>query len=770
MIKKVMYGSLLLVSLGNFSLFAEKLKNINISGLHRVEADVVTGHLKIKIGDEIISSRVDESLKRLYETQLFNDVKISVNGTTLNVAVIENATVNQVAFEGNDSISDDILKAEVQVKSRQVFTTDVIKKETQKILEIYQRKGRYAATVEPKIIKRDQNRVDVIFVIQEGVMTNIQRINFIGAQAFSQSELENEIYSKEARWYRFLTATDTYDPERLQTDMHALKKFYAKNGYIKFEGISSGASLLPDKSGFILTFVVNEGQRYKIRNLRYDVKIPGVDIEKIKQEVMIKSGEWYNGDSVERAKLLLTEKLGDQGYAFVNVDHRTQEIPEKNEVNLTFVVEETSKMYIERIDIIGNMKTLDRVVRREMLLKEGDPFNVTKVKDSLRRIRSLGYFKPQAVREERSKGSSSNKMILKIFVEEEGTMQIKFGVGYNSEDGRGNVFKGFNGQVKLADPNFFGYGINGNLELEKGARRQNALLGLSDAHFFGYRVGAGFDLFLTDEDRMELEGYTDKRKGLSVYTRYNLSEDFYQRLTYTFYLQKMELDSKNKDKVSKHVAEQADGKERSVSKATLYSVYDRRDNMLGADSGYALALTNEFAGLGGDISFIRNEVKALVHFPITEKITFNLKGRAGIIFADSLRISDHMMLGGESLHGFDVWGVGPRVKKTDAVKDDALGGKKYYTGAAEIAIPVGGAELGAKFLTYVEIGDLWDSGFKPDAAQEFYNESFMRVSAGFGFAFTIPILGRIRLDYAWPLRSKKYDKESNFLFGLDYRF
>lgn len=770
MIKKVVYGSVLSLILSDSSVFGEKLKSIKISGLHRVEEEAVKGYLKIKIGDEIASSRVDESLKRLYETQWFSDVKMSVNGAVLNVDLVENATVNQVAFEGNDSISDDILKAEVQVKSRQVFTTDVIKKETQKILEIYQRKGRYAATVEPKIIKRDQNRVDVVFVIQEGVMTNIGRINFIGAQAFSQSELENEIYSKEARWYRFLTATDTYDPERLQTDMHALKKFYAKNGYIKFEGISSGASLLPDKSGFILTFVVNEGQRYKVKDLKYDIKIPGVDLEKIKQTVDMKSGEWYNGDLVERTKLLLTEKLGDQGYAFVNVDHRIKEIPGTNEVDLTFVVEETSKMYIERIDIIGNVKTLDRVVRREMLLKEGDPFNVTKVKDSLRRIRALGYFKPQAVREERSKGSSSNKMVLKIFVEEEGTMQIKFGVGYNSEDGRGNVFKGFNGQIKLADPNFFGYGINGNLELEKGSRRQNAILGLSDAHFFGYRVGAGFDLFSTDEDRMELEGYTDKRKGLSVYTRYNLSEDFYQRLTYTFYLQKMELGADTKEKVSKHVKEQADGKERKVSKATLYSVYDKRDSLLGADSGYALALTNEFAGLGGDISFFRNEVKALIHFPITEKVIFNLKGKAGLIMADSLRIADHMMLGGESLHGFDVWGIGPRVKKTDSIKDDALGGKKYYTGAAEISIPVGGAELGARFLSYIEIGDLWDSGFKPTSAEDIYNESFMRVSAGFGFAFTIPILGRIRLDYAWPLRSKKYDKESNFLFGMDYRF
>jgi outer membrane protein insertion porin family len=338
-------------------------------------------------------------------------------------------------------------------------------------------------------------------------------------------------------------------------------------------------------------------------------------------------------------------------------------------------------------------------------------------------------------------------------------------------------FLGFFGKIKVSDPNFFGYGVDTHFEAQKGLLMQNIDFGLGDAHFFGYRVGAGFDIFRSYNDKKALENYEDNKFGMSTYVRYFLSDNIFQKFGYTLYNQEIKiLDS---SKAARFLLDQASKGAPNISEASLSTTFDKRDNPMDPSSGYVVSLNNSFAGIGGDISYLKNELKMAVHFPITEKIVLNLRGRGGltfggIVFGDTLRVVDHFQLGQDSFYGFDTWGIGPRIlsKKDSGIRADALGGTKYYTGTAEISIPVGGPELGIRFLAYTQFGDLWDCAFQKKATDKFSfaNENYVRVSAGLGVGVTVPFLGRIRLDYAWPVRKTYYDNEGNFCFGMDLKF
>ena len=776
MYKKILSFAFCATIFGGMS-FAEKLKDVSISGIQRIDRASVLDYLLIKVGDEIDQSRIEASLKKLYETGWFANVTLKETNGILYVNAEENSTVNQVSFEGNDAISDDILKTEIQIKPKQILTVSALKRESQKILELYRRKGRFGAVVEPKIIKRDQNRADVVFEIQEGGKTSIEKIGFIGAQKFSQSDLETEIVSKENRWYRFLTVTDTYDPERIEVDQSMLKKFYARHGYIDFATKSAIAEISEDRSDFYLSFLVDEGKQYKIRDIQFNIKASGVDQKKLLELINMEKGEIYNIEKIEEMSLKITDTLGEMGYAFINVEPRLKRNFETNEVDVVFEVEESQKIYVERIEISGNTKTLDRVIRREFLVKEGDPFNTLKLRTSLRNLRNLGFFEDMKI--EQKRGSSPNKMIIKVLVKETSTLGGKFGLGYSSEDGKKNFLQGIRGTLSLKDTNFLGYGVHASFNGEMGA----PVRGISAAelrkvsrdfninvfhpHLFGYRIGGGGTLFTSIYDRIDIDGYRGESHGGVLNLRYYLSDDLYQKVSYSLNQSEIDTNPKIASTLFRTTADETKAGLKMMSSINLETSFDKRDRFSDTTSGYSISLSNTFAGLGGDIRFFNNELRLAGYVPITEKLVFSAKLKGGIItYIDNLRLQDRSFLGASTFHGFEYKGLGPRADaiKADGLEQraDALGGTKYYHGALELSYPIGSPELGIKLIGFLEAGDLWDSKIQRRPSDRFQDESYVRASAGLGLALNIPLLGKVRLSFSKTFRSTTYDITTPF--------
>ena len=343
-------------------------------------------------GDPFDADRLDRSLKSLFATGLFRDVQVRREGSRVVVEVQENPIVNRVAFEGNRKISDDVLRGEVQMRSRAVFTPQAVQADRQRIQELYARRGRFAASVEPKLIQQDQNRVDVVYEIQEGDAALVARINFVGNSEYSDSKLREIVATKEQAWYRILSSSDQFDPERLSFDRELLRRFYLRNGYADVQISNATAELAPDRSGFFVTYTLDEGPRYRVGKVDVVSNLRNLDAASVRRLVDIDPGDWYDGDSVERIAQSLQDAVNLRGFPFVDVQPRIQRNKDARTVDLSFEINEAPRVYVERIEINGNTRTQDRVIRREFRLAEGDAFNAAQIRRSRQRIRDLGYF------------------------------------------------------------------------------------------------------------------------------------------------------------------------------------------------------------------------------------------------------------------------------------------------------------------------------------------------------------------------------------------
>lgn len=694
---------------------------------------------------------MDASLKQLYATGLFNDVSLNMkNDGLLIIKVAENPIINKVLFDGNDKVDDEMLKGELQLAPRSTYSRAKVQEDVQRILEIYKRTGRYAVVVEPQIIERDQNRVDLIFKIDEGPLASINKVNFVGNKHYSDDDLQSEIMSKESRWYRIFSSAENYDSEKTNYDKELLRRFYFKRGYADFRVVSAVAELSPDKKSFVLTFVLDEGKRYKIRSLDIISDIADVDTAALKPAVQLETGDWYNADKVEKSVTALTDELGKKGFAFVDVEPEMTKDTAAGEIDLTFHVKEGERIFVDRINITGNTRTYDKVIRREFRIDEGDAFNVSKIKDSRRNVENLDYFSKVNIE---TMPKDDNKADINVDVEEKSTGYFNVGVGYSTVNGA-LVRTG------VTENNFRGLGQRLGLDIGVSQRSQEYDVSFTEPYFLNRRLRAGFDLFRTEQDYQDEGSYDSESTGGRLRLGWNYTDDLSQQFRYTLRQDKIS----NVDSEASYYIKEEAGKYNDSSVGQTI-VYDKRDSAFNPKEGYFISFGNDVSGLGGDEKYLKFDAKLYQYYTLADYYTFKLFANAGYITGyggKDVRLSNRYYLGGSTLRGFDVAGIGARDKYTD----DALGGNwMLYTGG-EVMFPIGLDELGIKGRTFVDMGMLG----KPDNINTSVVEysSSPRVAAGFGFQWLSP-MGQIDIDFAFPIVKEDYDETQVFRLNFGTR-
>ncbi|MEZ5926669.1 MAG: outer membrane protein assembly factor BamA [Hyphomicrobiaceae bacterium] len=738
------------------------IREIQVVGNKRVEPETVRSYLQLSPGDAYDSYKVDQSLKALFATGLFADVQIDQEGGTLVVTVVENPVINRVAFEGNSEVEDDTLAAEVQLKPRSVFTRARVQADVQRILSVYQAQGLYGATVEPKIIELEQNRVDLVFEITEGPSTKVQNISFIGNKAFSDSQLQDVITTTETNWFSFLKSTDIYDADRLNLDKELLRQFYLKNGYADVQIISAVADLDPSGDGFYLTFTVEEGEPYVFGAITVESNMAEIEASSLTGEVLTSQGETYNANDIEKSVEQMTLSVAEQGYAFAQIRPRVDRDPVSRTIGIAYVVEEGQRIYIERINVIGNTRTRDWVIRREFRLAEGDAFNRLLVDRAKKRLQALGFFKAVDVTAEQ--GSAPDRVILNVMITEDSTGEISLGGGYSTSEG-------VIADITFKERNLMGRGqflqvkLGGSLE-----GRKQIDINFTEPRFLDQNLSAGVDLFHKEVDLQREASYSTMRTGSTLRLGAPLSDETWITGRYTFSREEV---FDVKDTASLFVKESEGTDFLSAVGYTLS--YDTRNIRSNPTSGIYLELAQDLAGLGGDVNYIRTIAEARGYYPITDDFTFVARVVGGHIDGwggEEVRLSDLFYRGGETIRGFDKAGYGPR----DALTGDALGGKIFYAATAEVRFPIPliPDDLGLSGAVFADAGSLYEASARAkelDASGDvkLLDSDSLRSSVGVSLIWNSP-LGPLRADYAYVLSKEVYDDEQSFRFGASTRF
>lgn len=728
------------------------IREIRVVGAQRVDEATVRSYLRARVGDPFGEDLIDSSLKSLFATGYFTDVRVERSGEALVVTVDENPIVNRIAFEGNRRIEDDVLEGEIGLRPRQVYTRTRVQADMERILELYRRSGRFATVVEPQIIRLPQNRVDVAFEIDEGPQTRVRGITFIGNTQFGDGRLKGEITTKEAAWYRILSDNDVYDPDRMAFDRERLARFYQSEGYVDFRVASAVAELTRDRDGFLLTFTLEEGRRYKFGRIRLDNRLKDIPDDALTSLMETESGERYDSRLVEKTVDAMSERVGEAGFAFVDVRPEIARNPDEGTVDVVFRVDTGPRVYVERIDIEGNVRTLDRVLRREFRLVEGDAFNLSKLRQTDRRLRNLGFFEQVEINNEA--GSRPDRTNVVVKVAERSTGELSFGLGYSTTNGP--LF-----DVSLRERNLLGKGQDIRVGGRISAREQEIDLSFTEPYFTGRPIAAGFDVFRVVRDNDEESSFNVESTGFALRAGYRLSEDWSQRWTYT-----LTADSVGPGATASVFVL----RERGDSLTSMLGhrlIRDTRDNRFEPTEGHLLRLSTELAGIGGPVRFARGEVTAAGYVPVfgPDVAVLALTARGGVItgLGRDVRLVNRFNLGGDRLRGFAVRGIGPR----DTATGDALGGNRFATATAEMIFPLGlPDELGFKGRVFTEMGTL---GGIDVSGPGLVDRATLRAAAGFGVSWTSP-LGPLRLDFAWPLRKESFDRVDNFLFSIGTAF
>lgn len=724
--------------------------DIVVEGTERIDPATVRSYLLVQPGDTFDPDRLDRSLKALFATGLFADVTMRREGDALIVRVVENPIINRIAFEGNRRIEDEELDREIQLRPRLVYTRTRVQQDLQRIIEIYQRSGRYGVTVEPKVIRQDQNRVDLVFEIDEGSLTPVRTITFLGNRAFSDSTLRGVIGTKEYAFYRILSSDDTYDPDRLSFDRELLRRYYLENGYADFRVLSAVAELAPDRESFVVTFTVEEGPVYTFGENAFDVSLPRVDPDTLSQFVATEAGEEYDSTLVDETVDAITDHLGTLGYAFVDVRPRANRDPENRTVSITYEIGEASKVFVERININGNVRTLDRVIRREMSLVEGDAFNTAKLRRSERRIRNLGFFRTVEV--QNAEGSAPDRTVVEVEVEEQSTGEISFGIGFSTAES-------IIGDIGIRERNLLGRGQDLRFGVTASGRSTEFDVAFTEPYFLDRDVAAGFDLFRVERS-LDESSFDELRFGGVLRASYTLQPDLTQSINYR--IEQTEIKDVDED-ASRFIQDQEGT--RVVSQVGQTLTYDKRDNRLDPREGYIAQLTTEVAGAGGDERFFRTRVRAGYYYPFDDVWGLAFLAQGGFIFGigEDVSIAERFFIGASSFRGFERAGVGPR----DTSTDDALGGNSYYVGSVELAFPSGlPDDLGVRTFLFTDFGSVWGVD---ESGPEVADENSIRASVGVGLSFSTAF-GTIRVDAAEAVVKEDFDAPEIFRLSFGTRF
>ena len=736
---------------GYFQATGQRINEVRVLGNERIEASTILTYMDVRVGDNMTEDTLDRGLKSLFGTGLFADVTLRQKGNVLEVTVVENPVINEVAFEGNDKIKDEQLMAEVQARPRQVLTRNKVQSDVNRLYQVYQRNGRFSVNIEPKIIKLDQNRVNLVFEITEGEVTVVKGIRFVGNVAYDDDKLRNEITTKEDRWYRFLANDDRYDPDRIKFDEEQLRRFYLSQGYADFRVISTTAELSKERDKFFVTFMIEEGQRYRVGSVQIASTLRNFDATVLVPSITFSEGDWYDSREVERSVDNLTTALEEHQHLFVNVRPDVQRDTANHTVGINFQITETAPVYVERIDINGNVRTLDKVIRREFKLVEGDPFTKTKLSKSEQSVRDLGYF--ETVDVQTKQGSAPDKTVLDVSVAEKSTGELSVGAGFSTADGPLADFR-------IRERNFMGRGQDVSLAATIAGERTEFDASFTEPYFLDKDFAAGFDLFHISRDLQDESSYDQIRTGGALRVSYPLSEYWRQSLRYRF--ERNEINDVDQY-ASRYIRDQAG--ERMTSAISQRLSYDDRDSVLMPTNGLNAWLDTEFAGLGGDAHYVSGVLGATYYYPVADRWVFNVTGEGGAIhgLSEDVQINERFFLGGSSLRGFERAGVGPR----DILTDDSLGGNMYYRGSAELSFPIGlPEEMGILGHTFTDFGSLWSLD---DSGVGIKDENSIRASAGVGVSWRSP-MGPVRVDLALPYAKEDYDVDERFRFSFGTRF
>ncbi|WP_254073209.1 outer membrane protein assembly factor BamA [Acidisphaera sp. S103] len=743
------------------------IQSIKVEGSQRIEDGTIKSYLLVQPGDAFDPDRIDRSLKTLYATGLFQDVRLGRVGDTLVVRVVENPIVNRVAFENNHKLDDNQLRPAMQLRPRAVFTPALAEADRQKILDLYAKRGYYDATVEPKIIHLDQNRVDVVFQINDGSATLISKIVVNGNKAFTEDRLTEVISSRESRWWRFLSTADQYDPERLAYDRELLRRFYLKNGYADIDITSASSELSPDRKGFFLSFTVNEGARYKVGKVTINAQLRNLTSSDLQSSLQLHEGDWYDGDAVGRTADMMEEAVHNRGYAFVSVKPRATRNAEKHTIDLAFDVGEGPRVYVERINIVGNVRTEDKVIRREFRLAEGDPYSAEEIRRTKTRLTDLGYF--QNVDIATTPGSAADKAILNTTISEKATGELSFGGGYSTDAGALI-------DVGLAEKNLIGTGVNASINGTLAQRDSSINTSVTDPYFLDRNLVAGVDAFLVQTDYEGTEPYDEKRVGFALRLGYAFNEHLRQTWSYSLV---------NRDVYNVEVGASPfilnEAGTTLLSQVSQVVTLDYRDSKVQPHSGYVVEVGTDYAGLGGDARFLRGNVNAAYYIPLEREFGnpdwgIKLAGSTGymaLLSGGREEIIDRFFLGGDNLRGFETGGAGPH----DASTDDPLGGRFIWTQTTELHFPLPvSPDLGLTGRAFVDVGALTESSFRPGACTVSAGVSCTveasdapRLGAGVGISWKTAF-GLINVDLAPFVLKQPGDQTQIFRFGFGTRF
>jgi outer membrane protein insertion porin family len=776
---------------------AQAGRTIEVRGNRRVEAGTIRSYFKPGPGGRLGPFEIDEAYKALYATGLFMEVRIVPAGGRIIVTVVENPVINRIQFEGNKRVKDEQLKLEIQSKERGTFSRATVQSDVQRIVEVYRRSGRYDVTVVPKTIDLPNSRVDLVFEISEGDKTVIRSIEFVGNRAYSSYRLRDVIRTTPTGILSFLSSTNIYDPDRLEADRELIRRFYLKHGYIDVRIVGAAAVFDPARNGFIITFTIEEGERYRVGAVDVRSNVRAIEAGMLRGRVRTSPGDVYNAEAVEKSVEDMTIEAARQGYAFAIVRPRADRDYQGRRVNLIYTVDDGQRVYIERINIFGNSRTRDWVIRREFDVAEGDPYNRALINRAERRLRNLTYFKEVRITTE--PGSSPDRVIINVRVEEQATGEFSVAGGYSTADG-------FLGEVSVGERNLLGLGLYAKASVQYGQYSSGYSLSFVEPYFLGYRLALGVDIYSKIQKATNFISYDSRTTGGSVRLGFALREDLALQLRYAIYKQDVTLPIALNDCVLSPnaiinggtgvnpAAEAAlpDGGCYANGEASLavrrelaagsvltslvgYDLtYNTLDNNRNPTSGLVGILRQDFAGVGGDVQYIRTTGDLRTYYePIQDVIGF-LRLQAGYIYgwgSNGLRMLDHFQMGANLVRGFAPAGIGPR-DTTTGTFGDALGGSIYWGATIEFQTPFFFApkETGIKFAVFADAGSLWNyvgpTTFPAtgESITPTSNNMFVNTSVGVGLLWASPF-GPLRFDLAYPVTKQSFDRVQYFRFS-----
>ncbi|RXG89644.1 MULTISPECIES: outer membrane protein assembly factor BamA [Bradyrhizobium] len=820
----IMFGAPVVAPVGavfvSSSALAQTVQSISVQGNRRVEVETIRSYFKPGPGGRLDQGAIDDGLKALIETGLFQDVRINRGpGGQIIVSVVENPVIGRIAFEGNKKIKDEQLTAEVQSKARGTFSRAMVQSDTLRIAEIYRRSGRYDVRVTPEIIEQPNNRVDLIFTIEEGAKTGVKSIEFVGNNAFSSYRLRDVIKTRESNLLSFLASGDIYDPDRVEADRDLIRRFYLKHGFADVQVVAALTEYDPEKKGFNVTFKIEEGAQYRVGAVDFRSSIPNFDPSSLRGYSRVSVGSLYNVESVEKSVEEMQIEASRRGYAFAVVRPGGDRNFEAHTVSVVFNVDEGPRTYIERINLRGNTRTRDYVIRREFDISEGDAYNRALVDRAERRLKNLDYFKSVKITTE--PGSSSDRVILIVDMEEKSTGDFSISGGYSTTDGA-------LAEVSISERNLLGRGLFAKASVTYGQYARGYSLSFVEPYLLDYRVALGLDLYQRQQLANSYISYGTKTLGFSPRLGFSLREDLALQLRYSIYQQEItlpyylancnnnlgtsafnpspafaavngiDLSSTNglgcysDGEASLPVRKElANGK--TLTSALGYTLtYNTLDNNKNPTDGLLIDFRQDFAGVGGDVSYLKTVADGKYYAPLVSDIVGIVRLQGGILtkINDDLRMLDHFQMGPNLVRGFAPNGIGPRDLNPFGTQD-ALGGTKYWGASLELQMPFWflPKEVGLKGAVYADAGGLYDykgptswtatnevnvpgcipSTINPTSTGTctglVYDDSkVVRTSVGVGLIWQSPF-GPLRFDYAVPLTKGKYDRTQEFRFG-----